>query len=113
MEGTCPLNRRPGRMRTWASRGVRSRFSKLGAAGELRSPPRAALSGAARREGAGDHCPVLGGEAPHHLRRRGGIGLPSPSFRDKLILQVFPQVNWGACGLWAYDLTAWRPAVQA
>jgi Repeat of Unknown Function (DUF347) len=55
MEGICPLNRRPGRMRTWASRGARSRFSKPGAAGEHRNPPRPALPGAARREGAGDH----------------------------------------------------------
>ena len=31
--------------------------------------------------------------------------LPSPSFRDKLILGVFPQVEVGVSGFGAYDLT--------
>ncbi len=37
----------------------------------------------------------------------------SRSFRDKLILIVFPLVRAGAGRLGAYDLTVRRPAIQA
>jgi hypothetical protein len=37
----------------------------------------------------------------------------SPSFLDSLILLLFPQVSGSVPGPGAYDLTAWRPAVQA
>jgi hypothetical protein len=37
----------------------------------------------------------------------------SPTFLDKLILVVFPQVGWAAGGCGAYDLTVRCPAVQA
>jgi hypothetical protein len=30
-----------------------------------------------------------------------------------LILESFPQVSSGLEGIGAYDLTAWRPAIQA
>ena len=44
---------------------------------------------------------------------RTGGGPASPSFRDKLILVVFPQVGWASGGCGAYDLTVRCPAVQA
>src|SRR6202043_1798069 len=48
-----------------------------------------------------------------HYGGRECRGTPSPTFRDKLILEVFPQAGWGAGGFGAYDLTAGCPSAEA